>query len=81
MVQHDLVGCQSTIEVKKVRALHHIPDCIIAQDMTTSTQLTDLYASKKSHDVVHGMEGELRQWMKSRARELRSEVQYAIWAI
>eukprot|EP00973_Karenia_brevis_P075980 10555281-Karenia_brevis.AAC.1 len=41
-------------------------------------QLTDLMAAKKSHDVVHSMAADLRQWMRAKAERMKREVNYAL---
>ena len=46
-MQHDLVGCQSTPEIKKLRVHLGQPDFVIDGDMTSVSQVTDLMADKK----------------------------------
>ncbi len=78
LMQHDLVGCQSTAEIKKLRAHYGQPDCIVAADMTATCQVTDLMAAKKAHDIAFEHQVEIKRWLREKARELNMDVNYAI---
>ena len=76
--QHDLVGCQSTVEVKKKRAHLRMPDCVIAGDMTACLQLVDILPAKESKTIVNDLEPTLRQWLKRKSEELGTPTNYTL---
>ena len=76
--QHDLVGCQSTVEVKKKRAHLRMPDCVIGGDMTACLQLVDILPAKKSKDIVTDLEPTLKQWLKRKAEALGIPTNYTL---
>ena len=78
MQQHDLVGCQSTAAIKKLRQHLHQLDAIVAGDMTACLQLTDIMCAKKVKDIARDMAAFIKAWLKRKAAAKEEEVKYVI---
>ena len=79
MQQHDLLGAQSTAEVKDLRFLLNIPDAIICGEMTAPTQCTDIMIANPVQEVGHQELPKIRQWMKEFAKKNgEAEVNYKV---
>ena len=76
--QHDLLGAQSTVEIKKLRAFLNVLNCIIAGDMTAALQLTDIMAAKKNKDIVREHELEIKEWLRRKALQHKRPIDYTI---
>ena len=61
---HDMVGCQSTTEVKHYRLLLDILSSLVAADMTARLQLTDIAKAKKVHDICWIKLRDIKKWLK-----------------
>ena len=78
LMQHDLVGCQGTKEVKELRFLYQQPDTTINADMTACSQLTDIMIAHPGKVIARKKMPEIRQWMKTNARLSGKKLSYKV---
>ena len=69
LMQHDLVGCQATAEVKKLRFMLMQPDAQICGEMTACSQLTDIMIARAVKGIARKQIPEIRRWLKEKARK------------
>ena len=79
MQQHDLLGAQSTSEVKELRFLLNQPDAVLCGEMTAPCQVTDIMIAEPVHAVARWELPKIRQWLKENAMKRGSaEVKYRV---
>jgi len=80
MMQHDLVGCQSSESVKKKRRIMWQPNAVIAGDMTACLQVTDIMCAKKVKEISSRYAPRLKAFMKRKAAETGTACKYVVGA-
>ena len=76
LMQHDLVGCQATAEVKKLRFMLMQPDAQICGEMTACSQLTDIMIARAVKGIARKQIPEIRRWLKEKARRSGEAANY-----
>ena len=76
--QHDLLGAQATTEVKKLRHLLNIPECLIAGNMTDCLQLTDIMIANVVKSIARQEMPGIRRWMKAKALAQGGGMKYTV---
>ena len=78
LMQHDLVGCQSSPAVKRLRMHLHQADALIAGDMTACLQLIDIICAKKVKDISRAEAAFVKKWLKRKAAHTAEAVKYVV---
>ena len=79
--QHDLLGAQATTEVKKLRHLLNIPECLIAGNMTDCLQLTDIMIANVVKSIARQEMPGIRRWMKAKALAQGGGMKYTVGSL
>ena len=79
--QHDLLGAQATTEVKKLRHLLNIPECLIAGNMTDCLQLTDIMIANVVKSIARQEMPGIRRWMKAKALDQGGGMKYTVGSL
>ena len=79
--QHDLLGAQATTEVKKLRHLLNIPECLIAGNMTDCLQLTDIMIANVVKGIARREMPGIRRWMKAKALAQGGGMKYTVGSL
>ena len=75
---HDMVGCQSTAEIKQLRVLLCIFSCLVGADMTARLQLTDLEKARKVHTISWNRQLDIKRWLRRKAMQVGGTPTYVI---